>query len=901
MKCALIRCKQRALLGNLNLKMAIYHFSGTIISRSQGRSAIACSAYRSGTSLHDNRLDKQYDYGKKQDVAHTEILLPKEAPEWMLNREKLWNSVEQNEKRKDAQLAREFNFALPKELGIEENIKLAREFVENEFVSRGMVADLCIHNDKTPEGKIESHAHLMLTMREIMPDGTFGQKVREWNDKGLLMHWRESWAEHVNRELALNGHDIQVDHRTLKEQGIDLEPQYKIGSSVARNKMVRFADHQRIARENGIRIAGNPELALNAITCQQSTFTHHDVAKFVNRHTDTMEQFQEVYSIVMGCDELLPLGQDDSGIERYTTKTMHGIESKMMEQVNDFKKGHAVSASSIEHALKTRSLGDEQEVAFRYLTRAGDIECMVGYAGTGKSYLLGAAREAWEQEGYRVHGATLSGIAAESLEASSGIESRTLASRLWFWEKGQEKLTANDILVIDEAGMIGTRQMAKVIDEVHRGGAKIVLIGDPEQLQAIEAGAAFRAIAGERGYIELTEVRRQIREWQKEATKDFALGQTKSALEAYDRYDHVHEFATEHEARDKIVELWNDTRIANPSSTQIILASTRSEVREFNELTRQVKRANHELGEDHVIGTFNGVRQFATGDRIYFLKNERSLGVKNGTLGLIEAIQNDTLHVRLDDDTPVKVNPAFYNYIDHGYAATVHKAQAITVDRSYVLASKFMDRHAAYVAMTRHREGVDLFYSQEQFASKSELMFTLSRERKKDMAIDYEHEKAREVPDRGATIDYEARLKARLALRSENIPERRNENEHHRIADTEKSSLTAEDKLRARLLKRGIEYHHEQPADPLERIARGYAERLNELQGKISAGLDTIDDRRELYSLAHGLAGREDLTGFYKKKMPAVSKQIEQLNYRYEHRHEMELELKLTKNIDRSL
>ena len=141
--------------------MAIYHFSGTIISRSQGRSAVACAAYRSAERLVDERHKKTHDYTHKQDVAFTEILLPENAPSSMLNREKLWNMVEAIEKRKDAQLAREFNFALPCELTLEQNIVLARGFVKKAFVSQGMIADLCIHNDKTGDGQFQPHAHVM--------------------------------------------------------------------------------------------------------------------------------------------------------------------------------------------------------------------------------------------------------------------------------------------------------------------------------------------------------------------------------------------------------------------------------------------------------------------------------------------------------------------------------------------------------------------------------------------------------------------------------------------------------------------------------------------------------------------------------------------------------------------
>ena len=277
--------------------MAIYHFSGTVVSRSQGRSSVAAAAYRSGTELHDERLDKTYDYTKKQDIAFTEILLPKNAPEGLRDRNTLWNTVENSEKRKDAQLAREFNMALPRELTLEQQIELSRAFVIKEFVEKGMCVDLCIHNDKMKDGQLQPHAHVMLTMREVTENG-FGQKAREWNSKENLLHWREAWAEITNQHLLMHGFDMSIDHRTLVAQGIDLEPQYKIGSKEAEDRLIRLADHQRIARENGEKILENPDIALHAITHQQSTFTEQDLARFINRHTVDATQFQAVLAAV---------------------------------------------------------------------------------------------------------------------------------------------------------------------------------------------------------------------------------------------------------------------------------------------------------------------------------------------------------------------------------------------------------------------------------------------------------------------------------------------------------------------------------------------------------------------------------------------------------------------------
>lgn len=214
--------------------MAIYYLNSKIVSRSRGQSAVACAAYRAADKLFDERYDKTYDYQRKQDVKHSEILAPECAPSWMKDREKLWNGVERYEKRLDSQLAREIKISLPRELSLSENIDLARDFISNVFVRKGMVADFSIHVDKASDGDLQPHAHVLLTQREIVGDG-FSYKVREWNKKENLLLWRKEWGEYQNYHLALNGHDIRVDHRTLAEQGIDLIPQDKIGSIYARD------------------------------------------------------------------------------------------------------------------------------------------------------------------------------------------------------------------------------------------------------------------------------------------------------------------------------------------------------------------------------------------------------------------------------------------------------------------------------------------------------------------------------------------------------------------------------------------------------------------------------------------------------------------------------------------
>jgi len=406
-------------------------------------------------------------------------------------------------------------------------------------------------------------------------------------------------------------------------------------------------------------------------------------------------------------------------------------------------------------------LSDEQRSAFFHVVQPKEMACVVGYAGTGKSYLLGAAREAWEAAGYRVQGMTLSGIAAENLESGSGIQSHTVANRLFYWEQGREQLTNKDVVVVDEAGMLGSCQMASIFIEARRSGAKVVLVGDPEQLQAIEAGAAFRAITQETGFSELSEIRRQQEPWQQQATRDLATQKTAEALSAYDQHDNVHLFDTKAVAMKQMLEQWDEVRSQSPDKSQIILAYTRDDVRSLNEQARALRQAQGELGQDQVFETSKGERTFAEQDRIYFLRNEnRELGVKNGSLGTIEKINGHTLTVRLDTQgakasRSVTFNVNQYNDIDHGYAATVYKAQGVTVDRAHVLASKHFDRHTTYVAMSRHREGADLYASRDEFKDFTALTRGLSQERTKDISLDYGKVRGFETTDKSASLTKE--------------------------------------------------------------------------------------------------------------------------------------------------
>jgi ATP-dependent exoDNAse (exonuclease V) alpha subunit len=266
------------------------------------------------------------------------------------------------------------------------------------------------------------------------------------------------------------------------------------------------------------------------------------MAMFAHRHSDGIDQFNAVMGAMRSAPELVELGADGHGEDRFTTRDMIETEQRLHRAAEIAWPGRSAMRSVTETAkrrwrVRKRAalcFQGEQAEALAHVTDGRDLGVVVGYAGTGKSAMLGVAREAWEAAGYEVRGAALSGIAAENLESGSGIASRTIASMEHGWKNGRDMLTSRDVLVIDEAGMVGTRQLERVLSHAAEAGAKVVLVGDPRQLQSIEAGAAFRSIFERHGGAEIGEVRRQREDWQRDATRDLATGRTGDAIHAYD-------------------------------------------------------------------------------------------------------------------------------------------------------------------------------------------------------------------------------------------------------------------------------------------------------------------------------------------------------------------------------
>ncbi|MBD0416768.1 Ti-type conjugative transfer relaxase TraA [Oryzicola mucosus] len=765
--------------------MAIAHFSASIVSRGSGRSIVLSAAYRHCAKMEYEREARTIDYTRKQGLLHEEFVLPADAPKWVRSliadrsvagaSEAFWNSVEAFEKRSDAQLARDLTIALPLELSAEQNVALVRDFVEKHVLAKGMVADWVYHDSPG-----NPHIHLMTTLRPLTGDGfgskkvavigEDGQSVRTRSGKILYELWagstddfnvlRDGWFERLNHHLALGGIDLRVDGRSYERQGIDLEPTIHLGVGAkaierkaqkqgVRPELERIELNEQRRSENARRILKNPGIVLDLITREKSVFDERDVAKVLHRYVDDPTVFQQLMIKIILNPEVLRLQREtidfatgDKVPARYSTRAMIRLEATMARQAMwlSNRDAHAVAAAVLDATFSRHErLSEEQKAAIARIAGPARIAAVVGRAGAGKTTMMKAAREAWEVAGYHVVGGALAGKAAEGLEKEAGIQSRTLASWELRWNRGRDVLDDKTVFVMDEAGMVASKQMAGFVDAVVRAGAKIVLVGDPEQLQPIEAGAAFRAIVDRIGYVELGTIYRQREDWMRKASLDVARGNVEKAMSAYGANGRITGERLKAEAVEKLVADWN--RDHDQSKTTLILAHLRRDVRMLNVMAREKLVERGIVGEGHVFKTADGVRQFDAGDQIVFLKNESSLGVKNGTIGrVVEAAPNRIVAVIGEDNQrrQITVEQRFYNNLDHGYATTIHKSQGATVDRVKVLASLSLDRHLSYVALTRHREDLQLYYGTRSFSYNGGLAAVLSRKNAKETTLDYE-------------------------------------------------------------------------------------------------------------------------------------------------------------------
>ena len=634
--------------------------------------------------------------------------------------------------------------------------------------------------------------------REVAALTTRQAKDYSVSPQRLLPQWRERAAE-----VGLTDDVLERCLGKVTERGID-------------EALVR-----EIAREL---------VAPTGLTAQESSFSRREALQGFSSRLGTGAPVSEVESITdafLASNQVLPLSERalgdtaaasaavaagrcvPSSLEpRYTTAEMMGVEREVVERAVErrFERAGVADASSVQAALEARSsLFDDQRAMVQSLTTSGlGVEVVVGKAGAGKTFALDAARDAWERSGHHVVGCTLAARAARELESGSGIRSFTIAGVLKdLDDPASGGLPANSVLVVDEAGMVGTRDLKRLLDHAQQAGVKAVLVGDDRQLPEISAGGAFRGIKNRLPATELSEVRRQPFGWERDALDLIREGRAKEAVDTYLEHDRVVLTTSSEETRRRLMADWWLTQ--DDPEPAVMIAAHRSDVADLNMRARTMMSLAGKLGDVEI--DFQGTR-FAVGDRVMTLQNSSRLGVNNGDRGTVTALdpQRNTISVQRDDGTAITLPRSYLEAgnLTYAYAMTGHKTQAMTTNKAFVLGDETLYREWTYVAMSRGRNDNRLYVvagvdpEREEVGGEvaaiedplSEVVDAVGRSRAKDLAIDvYEQESIRGVPTAELRREWEE-LSTKLSSLPPDVGSQRDHTERE-LAET-KQALEAE-------------------------------------------------------------------------------------------------------------
>ncbi|HAU2169434.1 TPA: Ti-type conjugative transfer relaxase TraA [Legionella pneumophila] len=717
--------------------MAIAFAQVSIHSRAKGHSAIAASSYRSGVKLYDARTGITHDYSNRHGVIYSDILLPEGSQEAFAEREFLWNQAELAEKRCDAQVCKDIVLALPKELDLVQQIELARRFAQTHFVDQGIPADIAIHehHDGNP------HAHILITTRRLEKTGFSKYKARDLNPafaNGFIVekdYWGEQWRDLQNEYFIEKNLDLTVDlnHIISERHHGKLKDQHN--HYLLTEKTIFQQARQEV-------LLNDIDNVINHISTQHSVFTRREIERLVFKTinpNETPEGYLHWVEQILGHKDLIELGTNERGQLCYTTRQQYIQEAKLRDDIEAMMKNRdEIGAKNLENIIKNYTLSEEQLEAVRYITEGSQISVVIGRPGTGKSYLLKPIKEHYEHHKYRVIGAALSGKVAKSLQTDTGIQSSTIASLIYKLVNQQLKLTRKDVLIVDEAGMVDFASMALLIREAKKAGSKVILVGDPDQLKPIHKGEIFRGIAAVTGYIELEQIKRQNDLGDRLASMNMAKGMIAEAVDHYhERGAIVFSDSTEVAAQNLINDWQGDITAANLQDS-ILLAFTRASVGYLNDQARLALKEKQILSQEEIsFQGFDKELKIAVGERLLFRQNDKTLGVRNGDLGSVQAIKKNEFQIKLDSGELLTI-PSTYNKMDYGYALTVHKSQGMTVKNSKALIdSKYWDRHLSFVAMTRHQDSLKIYTDSINHPTIKELKQTLSRSNTRDNVIDW--------------------------------------------------------------------------------------------------------------------------------------------------------------------
>ena len=517
-----------------------------------------------------------------------------------------------------------------------------------------------------------------------------------------------------------------------------------------RSDMLAFQTEEQAEHAFNEAVEADPSLILREITSQQSTFSRSDVDAALGWRIADPEALQRLSDLVVGHESVRAL-EANTRYPLLTTTEILAIEDRLHDDARELasrESGITVTqvAAAIERFEKSQKegfrLSDEQRAALVMLER-GSLVTIEGLPGTGKTTVMSAVRELAEAEGREIVGLTLSQAAAERLESEAGFRCVNTARAHIMEEANEKVIPMRGVVVVDEAGMVDSRAMARIVALAKERESIVVAIGDTRQLQPIDAGASFRilreAARKRNAYTELRDVQRQRRTWHRESVIDLAdaivekddhkrLALVKSSLQRLEKNGAITWVGTRDEAIDRAVTSARTYRAAGLQDT-LLLAADKDTVRHLSEEDR---RRDGREGAGRTYKTEGGLRELAAADRFVFLENslsgKRALGVRNGDTGTVVSAEGKRIAVRLDrEDRVVEFSPRSYKAWDHANSCSVHRSQGASVGAGVALLDRSASAELAFVALSRSKSALDIVVSQESFADLDDLANHISQ------------------------------------------------------------------------------------------------------------------------------------------------------------------------------
>ncbi|WP_109455591.1 AAA family ATPase [Orientia tsutsugamushi] len=719
--------------------MAIQFARIEFLRRSEGGDSCRKAAYNARTIVKNKQTGIRYNFSRKKDNVYHTVLIPDYVNQDFKNIQTLMNEVERTETRENSKLLKDIVIALPdeKELNLEHRIELTHRIVDAmEWVQNGLGVQIDIH--KPQIGDKNWHVHILVTTRRFKENGEeLGDKAVDLEAKFITVkgQWRiikdskmihEIAKEETNAYFAELGLPYRVDE-------ISEVPGKHIGPPRIRSLINEVVNENELRKEAHLKIINDADVITDSITHYKSIFTKQDVEKAVKDIPDPTAREQLVQQ-VLSSNRILELYHDDGESSKYfTTIEVRNEETRIIRIAN--KINNQVYYNDI-YNLKSdieglANVSEEQKQALRHiLLSTSGVRVLRGRAGTGKSYVLIKAHELATNRGQKVIGLAPTHKAVSELRSKGYTEVYTVKGFLY----NRKKIFMQDsLIVVDEAGMVGTKAYAELFRVVRKNHCQLILAGDEKQLASIERGGMFEMLSNIFGSHVLVNIRRQSKNWSREAAMEFAESNILSGITLLRQNNSVRFDNTLQDSMSKLIYNWSLSKFK--PHEKLVITVRNKDVDILNSSIRSLLKANGTLkGTEYERSIDGRKKSYMAGDRIVFQKSYKDLQIQNSEFATLTSVSKNKFIAKTDTGKEVSFDPSEIQF-KHGYASTVYKVQGASIKDVYVLHNGVSNISSSYVAMTRHIKSLKLYCNKEATGSINSLINQLSRPNEKSASI----------------------------------------------------------------------------------------------------------------------------------------------------------------------